>query len=354
MVWERVASRFLGCHARKFGSRRCFSTTGTKQWIADKEKVGFIGLGNMGGGMAKNLCQKGHDVVAYDVCQDAVCIPLRKGLGEHADKLVQVATPAEVAAQTRILVTMLPNNAVVREVFTGKDGVFETVQQGALLIDSSTIDPSVSQAMAAAASDKDATFVDAPVSGGVLAANAGTLTFMVGANEAADFEKAKNLLLDMGKNVTHCGKVGSGGAVKICNNMLLAISMIGVSETMNLGINLGVDPKLLTSILSSATGRCWSVDTYNPVPGVMPNVPSSKNYEGGFGAQLMLKDLGLAQDAATRTSTATPLGSSALHIYRLMCNSGEFANKDFSSAFQFLSKEENKYKDYEMVEDIPM
>ena len=136
--------------------------------------------------------------------------------------------------------------------------------------------------------------------------------------------------------------------------VLLAISMIGVSETMNLGINLGVDPKLLTSILSTATGRCWSVDTYNPVPGVMPNVPSSKNYEGGFGAQLMLKDLALAQDAATRTSTATPLGSSSLHIYRLMCNSGEFANKDFSSAFQYLSKEENKYKDYQMVEDIPM
>ena len=135
--------------------------------------------------------------------------------------------------------------------------------------------------------------------------------------------------------------------------MLLAISMIGVSETMNLGINLGVDPKLLTSILSSATGRCWSVDTYNPVPGVLPNVPSSKNYEGGFGTQLMLKDLALAQDAASRTSTATPLGSSALHIYRLMCNSGEFANKDFSSAFQFLSKETNKYKDYQMIEDIP-
>ena len=128
--------------------------------------------------------------------------------------------------------------------------------------------------------------------------------------------------------------------------VLLAISMIGVSETMNLGINLGLDPKLLSSILSSATGRCWSVDTYNPVPGVMPNVPSSKDYEGGFGAQLMLKDLGLAQDAATRTSTATPLGSAALHIYRLMCNSGEFATKDFSSAFQFLSKEDNRYKDY--------
>jgi len=339
-----------------FGIGRCFSNTATRknQWIVDKEKIGFVGLGNMGGGMAKNLVQNGHDVIAYDVCQDAVCIPLKRSLGEMADKLQQVGSPAEVASQTRMLVTMLPNNNIVRQVFMGKDGILETIQPGALLIDSSTIDPSVSQEVAAAALDKDATFVDAPVSGGVLAANAGTLTFMVGADDPADFEKAKALLLDMGKNITHCGKVGSGQAVKICNNMLLAISMIGVSETMNLGINLGVDPKLLTSILSSATGRCWSVDTYNPVPGVMPNVPSSKNYEGGFGSQLMLKDLALAQDAATRTSTATPLGSSSLHIYRLMCNSGEFANKDFSSAFQFLSKEENKYKDYEMVEDIPM
>ncbi len=160
---------------------------------------------------------------------------------------------------------------------------------------------------------------------------------MVGAPSEDDFATAKAILGQMGAKIIHCGDVGTGGAVKICNNMLLAISMIGVSETMNLGVNLGLDPKLLSEILGSATGRCWSVDTYNPVPGVMPNVPSSNGYKGGFGASLMLKDLGLSQDAATRTGSSTPLGSLALHMYRIMCNSG-YAEKDFSSAYEFLQK----------------
>merc|ERR550539_699007 len=162
---------------------------------------------------------------------------------------------------------------------------------------------------------------------------------MVGAPSAKDFDQAKDILQHMGKAIIHCGDVGTGGAVKICNNMLLAVSMIGVSETMNLGINLGLDPKLLAEILSSATGRCWSVDTYNPCPGVLPNVPSSNEYKGGFGTALMTKDLGLAQDAATRAQSATPLGSLAHQIYRVMCNAG-YADKDFSAAFQFLKEEE--------------
>merc|ERR1712066_379728 len=160
---------------------------------------------------------------------------------------------------------------------------------------------------------------------------------MEGAARESDFESARAVLEMMGKAIIHCGDVGTGGAVKICNNMLLAVSMIGVSETMNLGINLGLDPKLLAEILSSATGRCWSVDTYNPCPGVMPNVPSSNDYKGGFGSSLMLKDLGLSQDAATRTNTSTPMGSLAMHIYRIMCNSG-YDNKVFGSAFDFLKK----------------
>merc|ERR1712066_1028052 len=162
---------------------------------------------------------------------------------------------------------------------------------------------------------------------------------MEGAARESDFESARALLEDMGKNIIYCGEVGTGGAVKICNNMLLAVSMIGVSETMNLGINLGLDKKLLAQILSSATGRCWSVDTYNPVPGVMENVPSSNDYKGGFGSALMLKDLGLSQDAATRAQAATPLGSLSHQLYRVMCKAG-YSEKDFSSAFQFLREDQ--------------
>lgn len=306
--------------AARFFTVRAFSS--------EASSVGFIGLGNMGRGMAKNLTEKGQSVVAFDTDAQAF-----KGLDVQ-----KASCPEEVAEKCRQIVTMLPNNEAVRQVYTGPKGVLSAVQQGAFLIDSSTIDPALSKEMAQLAAKAGAeAFVDAPVSGGVNAAAAGTLTFMVGASKNEHFKKAESILEMMGKNITHCGDVGTGQAVKICNNMLLAVSMIGVSETMNLGINLGLDPKLLSSILSSATGRCWSVDTYNPVPGVMPNVPSSNNYQGGFGASLMLKDLGLAQDAATRTNTSTPLGSLALHMYRIMCNSG-YDGKDFSSAFEFLQK----------------
>jgi len=294
----------------------------------------------MGSGMAKNLVEKGRKVVGFDAVTSGNV--LKESIG---DGFAWASCPAEVAEQTKTVISMLPNNDIVRSVYGGGDGVFSTVQSGTLLVDCSTIDPTVAKEMADQAAAKGATFCDAPVSGGVNAAKAGSLTFMVGAEEWATFLKAKEVLLDMGKIVYHCGSVGTGQSVKICNNMLLAISMIGVSETMNLGIHLGLDPKLLKDILSSSTGRCWSVDTYNPVPGVTPGVPGSNKYQGGFGSQLMLKDLGLAQDAATRTGSATPLGSQALHTYRIMCNSG-YAGLDFSSVFQFLTKDENKGKDY--------
>jgi len=304
------------------------------------ETIGFIGLGNMGSGMAKNLVEKGRKVVGFDAATSGSV--LKETIG---DGFTWASCPAEVAEQTHTVVTMLPNNEIVKAVYAGKDGVLTSVQGGTLLVDCSTIDPMVAKSMSDLAKEKSATFCDAPVSGGVNAAAAGTLTFMVGAEEWSTFLKAKEILTDMGKIVYHCGAVGTGQSVKICNNMLLAISMIGVSETMNLGIHLGLDPKLLKDILSSSTGRCWSVDTYNPVPGVTPGVPGSNKYQGGFGSQLMLKDLGLAQDAATRTGSATPLGSQALHTYRIMCNSG-YAGLDFSSVFQFLTKDENKGKDY--------
>ncbi|CAE1291603.1 HIBADH [Acanthosepion pharaonis] len=214
------------------------------------------------------------------------------------------------------------------------------MQKGTLLMDSSTIDPSVSQEIATKAEELGASFVDSPVSGGVNAAKDRLLTFMVGGKESA-FAEAKVYLDMMGKNVIHCGAVGTGQAAKICNNMLLAISMIGTSEAMNLGIKLGLDAKMLAHILNVSSGRCWSSEIYNPVPGVKEGVPSSNDYKGGFGTALMTKDLGLAQNAAINTKSPTPLGSLCLHLYRIMCNTG-FAEKDFSSAFKFLQEMENR------------
>jgi len=295
------------------------------------DSIGFIGLGNMGKGMATNLTTKGHSVIAYDVVEESV--KALESIGASSAQGIP-----EVAAKSKKIVTMLPNNAAVETVY---GQIFENIAPGSFLIDSSTVDPGLSKQVHQQALAKGCRFVDAPVSGGINAAAAGTLTFMVGAETEQDFKTAKELLDLMGSKVTHCGEVGTGGAVKICNNMLLAVSMIGTAEAMNLGVKLGLDPKLLASILGSATGRCWSVDTYNPVPGVLPNVPSSNEYKGGFGTSLMTKDLGLAQDAATRTGSPTPLGSLAHQVYRVMCKAG-YAEKDFSSAYMFLQEDKSK------------
>ncbi|CAB4054787.1 HIBADH [Lepeophtheirus salmonis] len=252
-----------------------------RSYSTSKPDVGFIGLGNMGYGMANNLLSKGYKVTAYDVDSTVV------------DK---IKSKGAVATSCSIDVFSLQLILFYNKSFNQPKKLANEVSDR----------------------DKNSSFVDAPVSGGVNAANAGTLTIME-------------------KNVIHCGDVGSGQAVKLCNNMLLAISMIGTSEAMNLGKNLGLDPNLLASVLSSSTGRCWSVDTYNPVPGVMKNVPSSNGYAGGFGTALMTKDLGLCQDAATDTRSPTPLGSLAHQIYRMMCNSGN-GDKDFSYAYQVLQK----------------
>ncbi|XP_043199004.1 3-hydroxyisobutyrate dehydrogenase, mitochondrial-like isoform X1 [Amphibalanus amphitrite] len=305
---------------------RTLTTSGSQPRNA---KVGFIGLGNMGGPMAENLLSQGHQVSVYDVSAEAVS--RLGGLGAAPCR-----TPAAVAAASDQVVTMLPNSQHVQAVFAGPDGLLSAVKPGTLMVDSSTIDPAVSQEMALAAKDKSAVYMDAPVSGGVPAARGGTLTFMVGGPEE-HFAAAKALLEAMGKNIVHCGDVGMGQSVKICNNMMLAISMIGAAETMNLGARLGVDPKLLAGILSTSTGRCWAIDTYNPVPGVFDNVPSSNNYQGGFGTALMCKDLGLAQSAAAATDSATPLGGAALQIYRLLVNHG-LGQLDFSAVYKYISE----------------
>lgn len=296
---------------------------------ASQTPVGFIGLGNMGSHMARNLLNKGHCVVVYDVYPEAMTNLVDSGA------LIS-PNPADIAERCERIITMLPSSPHVQEVYSGENGIFQLVKPGTLLIDSSTIDPSVSKDLAIMAEKRGAVFLDAPVSGGVNAAKNATLTFMVGGKES-EFEAVKEILFCMGENVVHCGSVGTGQAAKICNNMALAISMIGVSEAMNLGIRLGLEPKMMSKILNMSSARCWASEVYNPVPGVLDNVPATNGYEGGFGTPLMAKDLGLAQLAATKTSSPTPLGSLAHQIYRMMLNSG-FYHKDFSSVFLFLQE----------------
>eukprot|EP00794_Sanderia_malayensis_P003806 gene3806-4333_t len=284
----------------------------------------------MGAFMAQNLIKSGYNVVVNDVYPEAM-VPLKEFGAET------VSSPAEVAKHVKTIITMLPSSPEVQKVYCGDDGILSAASSGTIMIDSSTIDPVVSKEMAQKSDKIGAVYMDAPVSGGVIAARDATLTFMVGGSDQ-NFPQAENILKNIGKNVMHCGEVGTGQAAKVCNNMLLAISMIGTAETMNLGTRLGLDSKMLAKILNVSTGKCWSSELYNPYPGVIEGVPSSNNYKGGFGSQLMAKDLGLAQNAATLTKSATPLGSLAHQIYRIMCNQG-YSKMDFSSVFKFLRED---------------
>lgn len=292
--------------------------------------VGFVGLGNMGAHMARNLMKNGHKLVVYDVNA--------KVLDQfHADGALVVEHPADVATAAKDIVTMLPSSPHVKQVYAGDGGLLQTMQPGTLCMDSSTIDQTVSIEVSALVSAKQSTYVDAPVSGGVLGAQNATLTFMVGGGDtASSYDRAYSFLSKMGKNIVNCGKVGNGQAAKICNNMLLGIEMIGVAETMNLGVRMGLCPKQLASIINTSSGRCWSSDTYNPVPGVIEGIPPSKEYVGGFGSALMAKDLSLAQNAATNVQAPTPLGSLAHQVYRLLAQNPQFAGKDFGVVYQFL------------------
>lgn len=290
-------------------------------------RVGFIGLGNMGTPMTLNLMKKGESVTVYDIAPEASVVVKEAGA-------VVVNSPAEVAAQSDTIITMLPNSSHVMEAFTGENGILKTVKPGSLLVDSSTISPDTAKELFALSQKKNSLFIDAPVSGGYVGAVAGTLTFMVGCPEN-EFENAKTVLTYMGKNIVRCGDVGAGLAAKLCNNMLLGITMAGTAEAMNLGIRLGLDAKLLAGIFNTSTGRCWSSDTYNPVPGVMESVPSANDYKGGFGTALIAKDLGLAQSSATLTHSSIPMGSMAHQLYRMMSTHG-YGQKDFSFIYQFL------------------
>jgi len=286
-------------------------------------KIGFIGLGHMGNPMCRNLLKHVHTVKAYDVVPD-----LLKKL--TAEKGVEAATSGPDAARgVDLVITMLPSSPHVRAVYMGENGVLAAAKPGTPLIDCSTIDPLTSREVAMDARAKSCPMIDAPVSGGVGGAEAGTLTFMVG-GEAKDFEAARPVLQCMGKNIVHCGGSGNGQVAKICNNMMLAIEMIATSEGMTLAAKLGMDPKVFASIVNTSSGRCWSSDTYNPFPGVLENVPASRGYAGGFGADLMLKDLTLVTDAAKSAKHPVMLGALAQQIYQKHSVDGNGA-KDFSS-----------------------
>ncbi|GAM29303.1 hypothetical protein SAMD00019534_124790 [Acytostelium subglobosum LB1] len=309
----------------------CLLINGVRSYstAASERVVGFIGLGNMGGHQAANLIKKGHKVIVYDISQDNV--------NRLKDKGALVASsPSELAKKADVIVTMLPASAHVKSVYCGDNGIFKSIKPGTLLLDSSTIDPQTAREVADIATKHNSTLLDCPVSGGTGGAEAGTLTFMVGGKEA-DFERAKPYLQAMGKNIVHCGDVGTGQAAKVCNNLVLGISMVGVSEAMNLGVKLGIDPKKLAGIFNTSSARCWSSELYNPCPGVLENSPASRGYTGGFGSALMNKDLGLAVDSAKSLGEPLPLGTTAHQFYTMMVQKG-LGNKDFSVAYEFLQK----------------
>lgn len=290
-------------------------------------KIGFIGLGNMGGPMAANLINAGHALTGFDLSADA--IDTFRGNGGDS-----VATATDAVTGMDVVVTMLPAGTHVRQVYLGDDGILAVAKPGTLFIDSSTIDVQTARDVAAAAAEAGMMMIDAPVSGGVGGASAGTLTFMVGGPEGA-FARAEEYLNAMGKTIVHAGGAGNGQAAKICNNMILGISMIGVSEAFVLAEKLGLDHQKLYDISSTASGQCWSMTTYCPVPGPVPTSPANRDYEAGFTAAMMLKDLKLAQDAANTSGASTPLGAEAAQIYNLYAGAGNGA-VDFSGVINFL------------------
>jgi 3-hydroxyisobutyrate dehydrogenase len=290
-------------------------------------RIGFVGLGNMGLPMAQNLLKAGHQVEGVDVNAAAVAkLVAAGGAG--------VETAKTAAARADVVITMLPSGKEVREVYLGLSGIIANANAGTLLIDCSTIDVETARAVAGAAEQKGLLMLDAPVSGGVGGASAATLTFMVGGSAQA-FTRAESILQKMGKTIVHAGGAGNGQAAKICNNMILGVSMIAVSEAFVLAEKLGLDHQKLFDISSKSSGQCWSMTTYCPVPGPVPTSPANRDYQAGFTAAMMLKDLKLSQEAAKAAGAKTQLGADAARIYSAYVESGE-AGRDFSGIIRFV------------------
>jgi len=283
----------------------------------------------MGFRMAQNLLKGGKSIVVYDKLPELV-----NQIKSSGANVAQ--SPKEITQISHTIITMLPSSPHVQSVYSEGDlSIQAGLRGGELCIDCSTIDPNISRVVAKEIKERGADIVDAPVSGGILGAQNATLTFMVGGSEEA-FQKAKAILQLMGKNVIHCGGPGNGQVAKVCNNLILGISMIGVSEAMNLGISLGMDPKVLAGVINTSSGSCWSSEKYNPVPGVVPGVPSSNEYRGGFAVDLMAKDLGLAVAAAQAVKEPLLLGGNAHQTYNLVSQKG-YGGLDFSAVFKFLT-----------------
>jgi 3-hydroxyisobutyrate dehydrogenase len=291
-------------------------------------RIGFIGLGNMGGHMANNLLKAGHSLKAFDLAREAVERAVANGA-------VAAPTAADAARDVDVVVSMLPAGKHVRAVYADAGGVIDAAAPGTLLIDSSTIDVQSARDVIAAAARKGLEMVDAPVSGGVGGAQAGTLTFMVGGTREA-FDRAKPFLEIMGRNIFYAGGPGNGQAAKICNNMLLGIGMIGTSEAFNLAEKLGLDAQTFFDISSTASGQCWAMTSYCPAPGPVPTSPANNDYRPGFAVDMMLKDLRLAREAADSVGAETPLGHQSEELYSRLSASGH-GNLDFSGIIRMLA-----------------
>ena len=286
------------------------------------KNVGFIGLGNMGGPMAINLIKAGFSVSVFDLVPTSV--ERLTAAGAQA-----AATAADAVQNVDVVVSMLPASKHVESLYLGEAGLLSKIAPGTLIIDSSTIAPESTRKVADAANARGLSMIDAPVSGGVAGAQGGTLTFIVGGSDTA-LAQARPLLEAMGKNIFHAGDAGAGQVAKICNNMLLSVLMSGTAEALQLGVNNGLDPSVLSDIMRKSSGGNWALEVYNPYPGVMETAPASRDYEGGFLVDLMIKDLGLAMASALDTGTATPMGSLARSLYVAHGDNG-FGQLDFSS-----------------------
>lgn len=290
-------------------------------------RIGFVGLGRMGLPMARNLAKAGHSVKAYDVSPASYAAAVEAGI-TACNRIDDAIDGCEFA------ITMVPTGKHVHEIHFGADGALAKLPAGALVIDSSTINISEARALHDAARSLGIAVLDAPVSGGVMGAEAGTLTFMVG-GEAANLERARPILESMGRRIFHAGDAGSGQIAKICNNMMAACGMIVTSEAFALAKRFGMPAETLREIVSASTGGCFSMSSYPPVPGLLPNVPSSRDYQNGFAAALMLKDLRLAEQAGLESGTPLPLGQLAAALYGMFCKAGH-SDLDYSGIIKMI------------------
>jgi 3-hydroxyisobutyrate dehydrogenase len=293
-------------------------------------RIAFIGLGNMGGPMAANLVKAGHNVRVFDLNGTTVTAAVAAGA-------VAAETAVDAVSDAEVVISMLPASRHVEGLYLGDGGLMAAIPEEALVIDSSTIAPATAQKVAQAAADRGLQMIDAPVSGGTAGAQAGTLTFIVG-GESDALERARPYLQQMGKNIFHVGENGAGQVAKLCNNMALGVIMAATGEALSLGAAHGLDPKVLSQMMAVSTGRSWATEVCNPWPDVLENAPASRGYSGGFGNDLMLKDLGLAAEAAVARGASIPLGELARNLYSLNSQRGN-GGLDFSSVIKLFNRE---------------